>query len=149
MLHGEEAVRSRRWPRVPLKRPLCCIFTVASTAAAEAQTSTIPRLSPQSRSRRSARRACPEKVFLPGVASLKGAASVFFKGCGSYFQSSILGLWRYEAVRLVPTGCQATSGNFSQQISHLNLKTISFFCHYLFDLELLVVDCNFHQTVFP
>lgn len=120
---------------------LCCIFTVASTAAAEAQASTFARLSPQSRSRRSAQRACPEKVFLPGVASLKGAdclpASVFFKGFRSYFQRWIFVLWRYEAVRLVPSGCQATSGN--------NLKTIC-----LVDLDLLVVACNFSSNcIFP
>ncbi|XP_003975334.1 EF-hand calcium-binding domain-containing protein 14 [Takifugu rubripes] len=60
-------------------KPLPGDAEVAPTAAAEAQTSTFPRLSPQSRSRRSAPRACPEKVFLPGVASLKDLEQLFLQ----------------------------------------------------------------------
>lgn len=59
-----------------------CIPTVVSTAAAESQTSRFPRFSPQSRFKLSTQKACPEKILLPGVSSLKGAhripVSAFF-----------------------------------------------------------------------
>lgn len=52
---------------------LSCIFTVVSTAAAESQTSRFPRFSPQSHFKLNTQKACPEKMLLPGVSSLKGA----------------------------------------------------------------------------
>lgn len=49
------------------------VFSETSTQLAEPQTSRRPRFSTQSRSKRSAEKGCPERVFLPGVSSLKGA----------------------------------------------------------------------------
>lgn len=56
-----------------LSLSLSCIPTVVSTAAAESQSSRLPRFSPQSRFKLSTQKACPEKILLPGVRSLKGA----------------------------------------------------------------------------
>lgn len=72
----------KSWLWIPFKCSLSCISTVGSTAAAESQTSRFPRFSPQSRFKLSTQKACPEKMLLPGVSSLKGAhrisVSAFF-----------------------------------------------------------------------
>ncbi|CAF98477.1 unnamed protein product [Tetraodon nigroviridis] len=59
--------------------PLSDEAEVISTAAAESQTSRFPRLTAQSRFKLSTQEACPEKLLLPGVSSLKDLEDLFLR----------------------------------------------------------------------